>query len=278
MLRSFRNRFIAAATLAAAISFGFAPTAKAQVVVLYSTGFSTPTYTDGVLNAGTDTTTPGQDGWINTSGGGTNNIPVSNTATNGIVSLTTSGQDVRRLFNGGVTVTSGSVWLEADITVSAAQATGDYFLHLSDGGTSNFNARTYIKSSGAGFVMALGTGAGTPTYGTTVLNFGTTYHILDRYDLVSGTTNDTGALYVNPVTMDGSGDTPYVTATTIGIDATTIAAVALRQGTGTAAPTLTVDNIEAFTTPVPEPSTMALLSVAGVAALVRRRRKNTAAR
>jgi hypothetical protein len=184
------------------------------------------------------------------------------------------------LFTGSATVTSGSVWFEGDITVSAAQATGDYALHLSDGSTSLFYARTYIKSSGTGFVMALGTSSGTAvTYGTTVLSFGTTYHFLDRYDFVSGATNnDTGALYINPTTFDGSGDTPYVNATTIGTDATTIAAVALRQGAAGSAATLTVDNLDAFTVaPVPEPSTLALLGVAGLGVLVRRRKKCAAA-
>jgi len=268
-------RKICKAVLVAALgAIGFVPTAHATLV--YSTGFDAPTYTDNVLNVGTDTTTPGQDGWINSSGGGTNNIPVSNSATNGFVSLKTSGQDVRRLFNGGAAaaVASGSVYLAADITVSAAQATGDYALHLSDGGTSLFYSRTYIKASGAGFVMALGTSSGTAvTYGTTVLNFGTTYHVLDRYDfipdVVVGTPNDTGALYINPVTADGSGDTPYVAATTTGTDAASIDAVALRQGATGSSATLTVDNIQVTT--VPEPAAIALFGIAAIGLLRRRR-------
>jgi hypothetical protein len=243
---------------------------SARGAVLYQATFNSPTYTDGVLNPGTDTTTPGQDGWINSSGGGTNNIQVSNSATNGIVSLTTSGQDVRRLFDGAATVTGGSVLFDADVTVSAAQAAGDYALHFSDGGTSNFYARTYFKSSGAGFVMALGTSSGTAvTYGTTVLNFGQTYHILSRYDFVAGAGNDTGALYINPTSMDGTLDTPYVAATTTGTDATSIAAVALRQGTAGNAATLTVDNFRAFA--IPEPGSLGLLGLFGVFALRRRR-------
>jgi hypothetical protein len=264
-------RKICKTVLVAALgAIAFVPTAHATLV--YSTSFSAPPYTDAVLNVGTDTTTPGQDGWITSSGGGMNNMVVSNTATNGFVSLTTSGQDVRRLFDGGAAaaVGSGSVFLAADITVSAAQATGDYALHLTDGGTSNFYSRTYIKSSGAGFVMALGTSSGTPvTYGTTVLNFGTTYHVLDRYDFIPGPANDTGALYINPVTADGGGDTAYVPATTTGTDATSIDAVALRQGTGSSAATLTVDNIQVIT--VPEPASVALLGIAAVG-LFRRRR------
>jgi PEP-CTERM motif len=273
MIRLRRNPHALPAILSVAAVFGIARSAEAQVISLYSSNFNSPTYSNGVLNVGTDTTTPGQDGWLNTSGGGTNNITVSNAATNGFVSLTTNGQDVRRLFNGSQTVTSGSVWFQADIDVSAAQAAGDYAIHLSDGGTSNFNARVYFKSSGAGFVMAMPTGADTtPTYGTTVLTFGTTYTMLGRYDFVSGGTgNDTGALFINPTSFDGSADTPYVLATTAGIDATTIAAIALRQGTAANAPTLTVDNINVFTeAAVPEPSSLALLGIAALAPLARR--------
>src|SRR4051812_2795821 len=97
---------------------------QASAGSLYKATFNSPTYSDGVLNTGADLTTPGQDGWLTASGGGTNAIPVSNSATNGLVSLTTSGQDVRHPFDSGQTVTGGSVYFEADINVSAAQNTG----------------------------------------------------------------------------------------------------------------------------------------------------------
>jgi trimeric autotransporter adhesin len=259
------GRLVATLALAGALQAGGA--------VLYETDFNAPTYADGPLNTNTDTTTAGQAGWLNTSGGGTNNIPVSNAATNGRVSLTTSGQDVRHPFDSGQTVTSGSVFLEADIVVSAAQATGDYALHFTDGGTSNFYGRTYIRSSGGGFQMALGTSSGTAvTYGTTVLNLNQPYHVLVRYDMVPGTGNDTGALYIDPVSEDGSLDTPYVAATTIGTDATTIAAVALRQGAAGNSATLTVDNLGAFSAVVPEPGALGLIGLAAVFGLRRRRR------
>ncbi|HUO08224.1 MAG TPA: hypothetical protein VM008_08000, partial [Phycisphaerae bacterium] len=114
----------------------------AAITILDTANFNAPTYSDGALSSSTTTTTPGQDNWLTTSAGGTNNISVANSATNGTVTLTTSGEDVRRPFDGGASVTSGSIYLEADITVNTAQATGDYFMHLGDGGTSNFNART----------------------------------------------------------------------------------------------------------------------------------------
>ncbi|MGL4398460.1 MAG: hypothetical protein ACRCXD_01205 [Luteolibacter sp.] len=234
--------------------------AALAVTVLYSTNFNSPTYSDGGLI--------GQDSWVITGTSVVSPIAVANTAVNGTVTLTTTGQDVRRAFTAR---TSDSVFLKADITVGTAQATGDYFIHLGDNGANNFYARTYIRSSGAGFQMALGTSSGTPvTYGADVLSFSTTYTILVRYDFVVGTANDTGALFVNPTTADGSGDTAYVAATLTGTDATTISSVSLRQGTAASAPGgVVIDNISVSF--IPEPST-AVLGALGLTVLLRRRR------
>jgi MYXO-CTERM domain-containing protein len=244
----------------AALAAVFAGSTLAHATVLYSTDFNGPTYSDAAL--------VGQDGWLQTGTVVTNPLLVANTGTNGRVTLATSGQDVNRPYLPAVT--SDSIYLSADITITAAQATGDYFLHLSDGGASNFNARMFAKSSGAGFVMALGTGAGaTPTYGATELAFGTTYHILARYDFVVGAGNDTGALFVNPADPFGVGDTAYAAATTQGTDATSLSAVCIRQGTAASAATVTIDNINVAVVPGPAP--LALLGLGGLVALRRRR-------
>jgi len=232
--------------------------ANAALTLVYSTNFNAPPYVDGNL--------VGQDSWAQTGTAATTPITVANTATNGTVTLATSGQDVNRIFTPAST--AGSVYLAANIIVGSAQTTGDYFLHFGDGGTSNFNARTYIRSTTGGFQMALGTGSGAPTYGTTVLTFGTAYDILVRYDFVTGVGNDTGALFINPTTEDGSGDTAYVAATTIGTDAVTIGSVNLRQGAAANAAVVTIDNIVVS---VPEP-TSALLGALGFLAIFRRRR------
>jgi hypothetical protein len=230
------------------------------VTFLYTTGFDGPGYTDGGLI--------GQDGWVITGTSVVNPIKVANTATDGTVTLTTTGQDVRRLFTPAVV--SDSLFMKFEITVASAQATGDYSIHLGDGGASNFYARTYIKSSDAGFSMALGTSSGTTglVYGGT-LDFNTTYNILVRYDLVAGLANDTGALFVNPTTLSGTGDTAYVAATNVGVDATTLSSFSFRQGTASSAAGLTIDDVAVFV--VPEPAT-ALLGAVGLLGLLRRRR------
>ena len=247
--------------LAAIIAVVTASTLHAATVV-YSTDFNSPAYSDGGII--------GQDGWAITLTSTINPINVANTGSNGSVSLATTGQDVRRSFT--PTASSGSVYLKADITVGSAQTAGDYFLHLSDGGTSNFYSRVYIKSSGTGFVMALGTSSGTAglVYGSTVLNFATAYTMLARYDFVAGAANDTGALFINPTNDDGVGNTPYVAATTIGTDAALFGTVALRQGTAASAPTVTIDNLVVS---VPEPDAAVLGSI-GLLALLRRRRSS----
>ena len=241
-------------------AFGSLP-ASAALTVIYSTDFNSPTYANGAI--------VGQDSWLSSNGAGTNNVTVANSATDGTVTLTTTGEDVRRQFTPTITGGNGSsVFLTAEITVASAQATGDYFIHLGDGGSSNFFARTYIRSTTGGFQMALGTGSGAATYGTAVLTLGTPYTILVRYDFFTGLANDSGALFINPTTEDGTGNTAYVAATTIGTDATTFGSVHLRQGTAANAPGVTVDSI---TFAIPEPST-ALLGTLGLFALLRRRR------
>ena len=253
----FQKRGLRAFVAGISIVLGSAICAPAAVIN-YSTDFNAPTYTDGGL--------VGQDGWLQTGTIATTPLMVSNTATNGIVSMTT-GQDANHLFTPAAT--SDSVFVAADITLTTASSAGDYFLHMGDGGASNFYDRLYAKAATGGFVMALGTSSGTATYGTTVLSFGTTYHIVEEYDFVAGLANDTGALFVNPSDPLGIGDTPYVAATTVGIDATSISSVNLRQGGSTTAPTMTIDNITV--TSAPEPASLGLLAVAGLA-LVRRKR------
>lgn len=229
-------------------------TSASEAAVVYSTDFNTPTYTSGALI--------GQDGWLITGTSVVNPLSVSG----GSVSLTTTGQDANRPFT--PTITSGSAFLGVDANVTAAQATGDYFIHLGDGGTTNFYARVYARSATGGYVLGLATSSGTVTYGTTVVPFGTS-RIVAQYNFVAGAANDTASLFVN--------GTSYGPGTTIGTDATTISSLNLRQGSASNAPTVNVDNIVVSTdfdsanAAVPEPTSLGLLGAAGLMALRRRR-------
>ncbi len=232
----------------------------ANAALLYSTDFNAPTYSDGALI--------GQDGWVLTSST-TNPLAVSNAGTNGTVDLTTTGQDVRRAFTAVAPVDGESIFFSATFTMTAAQANGDYFIHLGNDTTSIFNARVYAKSSGSGFVMAMGTSAGAATYGTAELPFNMPITMVARYDFVDGLANDTGAIFINPLNVYGIGDTAYVAATTVGIDATVMSSVSLRQGTTANAPTVSVDALAVYT--IPTPGTVALMGLAGLVAGRRRR-------
>src|SRR5689334_9089577 len=94
--------------------------------------FNNPPYTDGNL--------VGQDSWTQIGTVATNPIQVVNSATNGVATFTTSGQDAFRVFGAAVTPANAmSIQLNADINLTSAQSAGDYFLALTDGGGSNFN-------------------------------------------------------------------------------------------------------------------------------------------
>lgn len=225
---------------------------QASAAVVYSTDFNAPTYSDGGII--------GQDSWLITGSSVVSPISIANSATNGNVTLANTGQDVNRVFTPAIT--AGGATLSADITITAANATGDYFLHLGDGGASNFYARIYAKAGTAAntFQLAMGTSSGATglVYGAD-LAFATTYRITARYDLVAGTLNDTGAILVN--------DVQYVNALTTGTDATSIASVNIRQGS--TGPAVTIDNITVDS--IPEPTSLGLIGL-GALILGRRRR------
>ena len=239
---------------------------QAAVTTLYSSNFNAPTYVDGALNDGTTS----QDGWLATDATGTNNILVSNTATNGFVTLGgAGGQDVRHTFT---SQTSGSVLALASINLSGVKSAGAYFLHLGPGSTGNFAGQVYAKSTTGGFVLGVAVKDESPVYGTTVLTLGQSYDVLLKYDIVTGAANDMATLYVNPINPDGTGSTTYAASTNLvgGSDPASIGGVYLRQGGSTTSPALTLDNLNVASI-VPEPATLAALGLAGLS-LIRRRK------
>ena len=117
---------------------------------------------------------------------------------NAVVMGAAGGEDALSLTDGIIPTTVGNViHTGLDINVSSATAAGDYFQHLGDGSTSVFFQRLFARSSGNGYQLGLvdtsGTGS-TITYGTTVLNFGTSNHVDINWTPVAGNSNDTFAL------------------------------------------------------------------------------------
>jgi len=156
------------------------------------------------------------------------------------------------------------------VTASAAQANGDYFIHLSNpaGNAFNFYQRTFIKSSGTGYVLGLvetsGTGA-TTTYGTTVLDFGTS-HSVDIIGISSPagpTTTRSRCPLTARRTLRRTGPPQHV-------EPAAIAAVNLRQGTAANAATVQVDDITV--SGVPEPTSLGLVGATLAGLCFRRRR------
>ena len=226
----------------------------------------------------------GQGPWTQTGASATTPIQVSS----GAAVVGTSGQDIYAALAAPINLQDGqSFYIGADLNFSSAQAAGDYFLHYSSpvGTTSVFQERIFAKSSGSGLVLGYDAGAGTAVnYGSLVLSLNQTYRIVLDYTAVAGITNDTFAMYVNPVDTSVEGNnTAYLTSvynSSSSPESPTVSAINLRQGTAANAPALTVDNLDVTTTfgeaavfTVPEPSTIALGVFSGLVGVIWFRRR-----
>lgn len=248
------------------LGLGLAAAAHAQSTLLSDTF----TYSGGSL--------VGNGGWTQTSTVSTNPIQVANNA----AVLGTSGQDVYDAFSSAFSLASNTpLYVGFDVDVTSAQATGDYFFHLSNpaGTISNFYLRTFVKSVAGGIEFGISPNTTTATYGTTVYSLNTTYHVVVEYSPVTGANNDVTSIFINPTSASA---TALATATFAASEPSMLAAVNLRQGSSSQAPGLTFDNLIVttdFNAAIPEPATYAML--AGVVALggafiVRRQQRATA--
>lgn len=255
-------------------------TVMTSVLVLSSKNIiAAPVLTDN-FNGYANGNLVGQGTWLQTSTTATSPVQVNG----GVVTIGNTGQDVYDAFSSAVnTAGGGSLFIGLTLDVTAAQSTGDYFLHTTAtvGGTSGFYDKLEARSSGAGFQLGLDEAGSDPVvWGTTVLTLGQSYQIVTEQDFVAGALNDTFELYVNPTDLSVAGNNPtYLNFTWNGTtaEAASYAEVNLRQGTAANAPSETVDNLvvsETFADVVPEPSTIALLTLGvatGLAAICRRR-------
>jgi hypothetical protein len=233
---------------------------------VFSESFS---YPDGALLG------QGTPAWTITGTSTVNPLQVSS----GAVDIKNTGQDAYRAFDSAVTAVDGtSFYYGLTLNVSAASATGDYFVHTTPtvGEASSFYSRLFAQASATGYVLGYletAGGGAAVTYGTTVLDFNTSYNVSVAYDFVAGALNDTARVYVNPTSTTELDNTPYLsdTWTSTSAEPTGFAAFNIRQGSSSSGPTLTVDNIVASTSfadvaQVPEPSSVALLGLGGVLA------------
>ena len=241
-------------------------------------------YVNGNL-AGLTANAVGQGTWAQTSSSAVTPVQVNS----GTAVLGTSGQDVYAPLTSPISITDGSTfYIGATVDLTAAQATGDYFLHWTPivGSSTIFPERLFVKSSGAGFVFGYdASSGGTVNYSPTVLSLNTSYRVVLAYTGVNGVLNDTFALYVNPTDTSVEGNnTAYLTSGYVvgnAAEATTVAGINLRQGGTTSAPSVILDNLTVATlfsdaapvAPVPEPSSVAIIVMGGFAGLVALRRK-----
>ena len=206
---------------------------------------------------------------------------------NGRAQLATSGQDAYAGFGSAISNPDGtSFFYGLTLNVLTAQATGDYFFHVSNpaGTTSLFYERLFARSSAGGFQLGFvdtsGTGS-TTTWGSTVLSFTTDYRVVVAQNFVLGSTNDIFSIYVNP--SDASveaNNTAYLTHTWTSVlaETSTYAAVNLRQGSAGSAAGVFVDDISVSKTfsdvaQTPEPATICLALAGAVGLLASRRRR-----
>jgi trimeric autotransporter adhesin len=263
--------------------------AFAAAVGVAGSAFAAPVLTDNFDSYSTGNLV-GQDSWTITGTIATNPIQVVSPGVGGSgnqASMITSGQDAFKPFTSPVPHNDGStIYTGLDVTVTAAQATGDYFVHLSDpaGTTTNFYQRLFAKASTVGGDFQLGiaeTSGGSPAvdYGATGLTFNTVNHVVVAWNFVPGTTNDTFKIYVNPTSNSEGLNPVYLSRTWSSATAepAQLSAFNFRQGTAANSATELVDNISVSdtfsdTAGVPEPASASLLLLGGVS-LLRRRRK-----
>jgi hypothetical protein len=241
--------------LGALAAFGFVASANASVVTFDNFD------TDGSLISNGWTTHSGVAGDLVASGG------------QALVQHGAPSEDAHLFFGnpGGGSIYFGIDFSVDDLGAPYLGTDNEYFAHFMEEGTFNFRARfDVVEPSGGGdYSVGISTfsGAADATWGTD-LAFGTTYRAIVRYDQGA----NIAQLWI---------DAALETDTSIsGVDqtdpGTTIDSFALRQSDSSENELVRVDNLVVGTTfsdvvvGVPEPASLILLSLGGLA-LIRRR-------
>jgi len=183
-------------------------------------------------------------------------------------------------------VSTGPLYYSFAFQLTALPTATTYsFGLLQSGSTTNYGATVWFKANGSGFNIGLDNRTATPTsnYATPIYNLNDTIFIVGSYEFISGAGNDVSRLWINPSYIDFSAlSAPTATITaTGGTDLTGgVNGFLLRGASGS--PSGKIDELRmgttwASVTPVPEPSSGALLVLGGAALVAVRslRKKNS---
>ncbi len=173
------------------------------------------------------------------------------TSVGGKLNILNTGQDITSALSSAVT--SNNLYAAFLVNFSAAQTQGDYFFHFMPTVTTNtLVGRVFVKLNGSNinFGLMKNNGGAVP-YSTTSFNLNTTYCVVLKYAFnPDGIANDTAKLFVfNAATglpdVEPSTGLLNITANT---DATSLGAIAVRQGAATAGASGSIDKIVVDTT------------------------------
>jgi len=184
-------------------------------------------------------------GWTAHSGSGTESITVTNglsysgfagSEIGGAALLDNNGEDVHKTYDPQST---GTVYVAFMVNVTATSA--GYFLHLAGNPISTiFRGKVFMDATNH---FGVSFGVNTATLASAAYNLGTTYFLVLKYEVVSGTNNDIVSLFIFDGTFpDAEPATPTIGPLTDATQSDIVpSSVALRQFN--AAQNITVDGI-----------------------------------